>query len=369
MKQFFILLIILFSTSLNATTYYIKGDATPAGDGLSWNTAWDALSDANSNLLAGDTCVCVDTLDAFTPVGYAGTSDDHIVFIDSFRYVNGYDVKYPPATWSATIYCDNSSACYGIEISHGDDYLEFIGFNIHVESNATEGAIEMWGQFQSGDLPVWFKQCRIYNTKTVGGSYDAVFRGINRVKANFSSCLFITHDQFLDTGNMHEDNSEVIFNNCSFFVATNPITHYVFEMIAEYVDRGFTVRNCIFYNNYIDTYTYANGMKIAGTYANSIIDFNYNCIYSPNTNRYTEIGGTWTDTIEEHRTAIQVYDPDGATGSIDTDPALQDTVGVNRTCTITKLSPCWETAVDIGYGDNIGWWQGYRGKIVSMIIQ
>jgi len=368
MKRFLLLSIILFSTNTYGTVYFLHQDAEPLGNGLSWDTAWDNWGDTMAGALSpDDTVVVAGTLGNFV-VDCVGTLEQHIVFIDSFRYHNGYDINYPPSTWSCTIGCSFGT---GIALVDTNDYLEFIGFNIYSESDGNYPCVSMNGLFHSENLVVWFKQCRFYNASIDGGSAGAVFRGVFRISVDFSSSLFITHDYFLDVGNMYQDDSNVIFDNCTFFVAGNSATDLIFVMVADDLnERGYSVRNCILYNNYTDNDTYANSFQIADDYAGNIIDFDYNCIYSPKTSYVSCIDTVWNNTIEEHRIEVQKIDIDGATHSMFADPILQDTSGVNAVCTIKSGSPCWGTGVDIGYGGNIGWWQGRPpGQILSVIIQ
>ena len=114
-------------------------------------------------------------------------------------------------------------------------------------------------------------------------------------------------------------------------------------------------KNNIFQNTSSSNNDFAIDIITQGGTINAIGDWDFN-IFEGNAGdgNWFRFNGTAGSTIAAWIDSVDNYDADGATNSLNGDPSLQS---VTTTCFILDTSNAFEAGTDLGYGDDIGYFQ------------
>jgi len=339
-------LYLLTSISFAGTVYYADSDRPDdSGDGLSWATAKKTLDAFDAILARGDTVVCRGTFGVWTPQSsYAGGSGTYTIFIDEYRYNSGVHLANPDTVWSATI---TGTVTYG----SSDRGMKLIGFVWNAASRLIIG---------TGCGDNWFLQCKFL----IGQEY-AVYLSDSADSLYFVSCLFIHNSSKYPTV-LAQYNKFLNIWNCTFY--GNPVTTNEVWFLDFHFENSVNYKNNVINTMFINTDASAGTDERFVWGQSGISDWDNNIYYIP------KLGGTpngcWKlintlyNTLAAWRTALQVYDPDGETNSLYVDPEIQS---ASTSCYILNDSPAFGTGRDLGYGTNIGYYQGQFLPILPLI--
>lgn len=334
-------LIELVSYGHAGTVYYVH-DSRPddSGNGLSWATAKQTLTAFSGMLSAGDTVVAKGAWGTFNIDGADypnGTSSDYVVFIDSLRYTNGYNEAYPDTVYGARIYSFTDS---GLILNHS--YYKFLGWSFWSQAN-TKAGIDIGAD---GDYVV-IQNC--YAIQEYPRSYGVRFN-VGSKNSKIISCLVLSDRGF---GIWIGDDDTYIYN-CTIikFGGDNSNTQYsgIFTNSTAY-PPVFVSNNMV-----IITVEHYDGHKFVNFHSQaSTTQFDYNLYHAPEkTGSYFLYYTTVCDDIESWRTALSVEYAEAETHSVMSDPLFLETSHY----AIDETSPAYEAGYDLGYGTNVGYYQG-----------
>jgi len=333
MKKY-ILILLLIPVTLNATTYYVSSYTGDDGDnGSTWALAFQTLGQADNTVSAGDTVVCNGTWGALTVNGNHGTSGNTIVWIDSLRYTNGYNNALPQTTYSASIVVTSAAFCIDIQ----RNYHEFLGFSM-VGSSSCLGNVQTNSDYDV--LKNCYLECSVLNSSnfwTASGATDD----------SLISCLMVRKTN--GGGNNVFSYYNCFLYNCTFIISGN-ISLCQFTLSNALGNPDGRVKNCLFCGS--DITSEAKRISLNGT--NVTDEYDYNIYYWPNqADTYYGIGASNYDSHADFETALGAF-LEGAEAS-----SSQENINFLETTnyTIDNSSPAWNTASDIGYGTNRGYYQ------------
>jgi len=227
--------------------------------------------------------------------------------------------------WSSSI----DGGTFAIDFS-GDDY--YTVFGIHVFGASTH-TIRM----RSGSDNNAIFQCKF----TGAALAEVAYRAAND---SVISCLFLSSaNTAFDTGTGF-GTGNVVLNNTMY--GSNSVTAWNVQNSG----GGMKYRNNIAYNTSSTTPDHAGRTTDRGV----IDDFNNNIWYAPDVTNTWEFNGASFDLLATWVDSVNNNDVDGATNSLNTDPALQ---AVTRTAHILDTSAAFEAGTDLGYGTDIGYYQ------------
>ncbi len=353
MKKVLIILLCCVSFGHTQTVRYVSAlSGSDTDNGTTWALAWLTLGKAVSETqVAGDTVAChsiagSEFTENLTP-SVDGTSSSKIVWIDSVRYEDGINLTQPDTVWTAIVAPGSGD---GINLA-GDDYHTFIGFHV-------DGALSDGIEARISSTGILLLQCKVSMSTAAGSSlYLGSSAGVDSV----ISCLLI------GTG----DNGIKATGGATHYFVNNTIrgnwTSSFPSLGVHLNSEGYTFRNNIIEETSSTTSYHSIGTTSTVDY---IDDFNNNIYFAPNqTNAFLFNGAsfdliaTWEDSVNN-----AAHDPDGASNSLLTDPALQSPT---TTCFILDTSAAFEAGTDLGYGTDIGYYQvvsSARRRIPSRVF-
>jgi len=332
-----ILLIILCSVSLgySQTVRYVSANTGDDTDpGTSWALAWLTLGEpVTRGQVEGDTVVAVGSFPEAISPNVDGSSGNSIVWIDSVRFEDGFSLTVPDTNYSVTTTGANEWSL------NFDDFHVIIGF----EHSATAGFGLNW---TGGD-------CKILQCRFNGDNSNAIINLEAGQRDSVISCVFLpsaSGRRFLRTS--ADDNRDAYFVN-------NTIYGDVFNSQTLNLDvatftraNGWTYKNNIIHHTANDN----DAVRLAAA-ADTVIfkDWNNNIYYFPAvTGNEFDFAGSNISTLSVWADSVNNYDPDGESNSLDTDPALQN---VGTTAHILNTSVAAEAGSDLGFGNDIGYFQ------------
>jgi hypothetical protein len=115
------------STDGYADWYADGDDGADTNSGGTWATAFGTLGKFNDVAVAGDTLACVGTFVELLAPTMDGVSGNKIVFIDSLRFTDGINLTQPDTVWTAIVTRNgtaNPAASFG-----NANYFTIIGFH------------------------------------------------------------------------------------------------------------------------------------------------------------------------------------------------------------------------------------------------
>jgi len=340
MKKALIILLCWVSLGYPDTKFISANTGNDSNSGNDFANAWLTLGKAvTDGQAAGDTIVCEGEFDEQLTPTADGTSGSKIVWIDSVRFTDGFSATLPDTSWGAIIDRNGSAVhCFN---STNDDFHNFIGFEF--EGGTVANVI--WNL--ADGLLFW--QCKFDPTGDAGSSHISISNG---TVDSVISCVFISSSEIANgsafgANGTNPDDGIYIVNNTVYgnFKNDNPL-----EINGS---GGWTVLNNLLQNIHSGA---GNGYVVSiGTPASTVSNFNNNLFYqSGGKTDWFIFNGTAGSTIAAWEDSVNNYDGDGATNSLNTDPSLQS---VNTTAFILNTSAAFEAGTDLGYGDDIGYFQ------------
>ena len=329
----------------HGTNYFVSSvTGNDSDDGLSWANAWLTLGKTNGALSGGDTVFTTSLTgsgsltnftETFSPTN-DGTSGNLIVMMDSTMHANNWSPASMDTTWNTKINATGNSAI----ALQGDDFWKIIG---------------LWGVEAVGrqmDIGGFCDDDTLINLKSsdhedgTGALY-----GRNDDKAElrnaFISCLAITGSQDMDYGfKITADFAS------STLLANNTVlgTYTIAAILLEGTDGILEMKSNIFEN----TSSTAADLILHTTNTALTDDWDNNLFNGPSLTNFFNYNGTTGNTIAAYRTQVQADDADGEANAINSDPALQ---AVATSAYILTTSPASGAGEDVGFGDNIGYFQ------------
>lgn len=307
-------------------------DGNDGNDGTSFPgflTLTAAEQDADFG--AGDTLIVVGTCTETLAPTETGTSGNKIVYIDSTRFTDGFSLTVPDTVWPALI--DGGGVrTFGIQMTSGDDFIDIIGIDFK-QCNAR--FIDM----PTGSSDNKMLQCRFRDHGDGVGPAVSFTVGTD----SLISCLFLAD------GANNIDNA--IGTVAGGYIVNNTF-HGTFTSFCTDIDGNTGI---VFRNNLLNNVSSTAGDNTIKVFnVNAVGDFNNNLYHGPSlTNDWRFVAANitlisvWEDSVNNH-------DADGATASINSDPSLQN---VATTASILNTSAAFEAGTDLGFGDDIGYFQ------------
>lgn len=281
-----LLLFIIISVNISASTIYVNSSASGSNNGLSWTNAYTNLQEALSNAIYGDEIwVASGTYKATT------TTDRNISFVmkNGVNLYGGFsgnetsitqrNISANPTTLSGDIGAlgDNSDNTYTlVRLTSITSGLTFDGFRL-ISGKASSGTGGIALNNNTGIINI--NNCYFYNnTGTVGGAIFLAYQGNYTV--NINNCDFISNISvygaiFADDSSLNKLN----MINCRFrgSVAGG-------EAVLRFLGANLTIDRCIITNNsstqsnlmYLDANSSAkisNTLIVGNAYYESAIAF------------------------------------------------------------------------------------------------
>ncbi len=305
----------------------------------SWDSAWATLGMAvTDGQVAGDTVVCVGTFTEEVAPTADGSTNSYIVWIDSLLFTDGINHTKPDTNWSAIIDGNSGQRCV---VLVGDDFHEFVGFGF------TNADVNMIWQ-HSTTLNTIIRQCKLYNASDINNWFIDVSGDSMQV----ISSLFLEDTEANGCINTGGGTDFLQVYNNTFYGLFDFTT---VEFTGSGGSGGTKFKNNIVHNP--RTVSSGDETIVVGVPASSILEFDFNLYMSSATitTKY-EFNGADFDLIATWEDSVNNYDsPNGAANSIgETDPELQ---AVATTAYILNTSPAAEAGTDLGFGNDIGYFQ------------
>jgi len=339
MKRILIILLCWVSFA-NAQQTSFRVDCNDGNDSTNDGTTWPGFltltaAEADGDFAEGDTIVFIGKCTEIFAPTQDGASGNKCVLIDSVSFVDGFTPAQPDTVWLAEINGQDTRArCIAL---NADDFWDII----HVKTDSSTGEDL---QLSSADGN------KIQQSWLRGRPASGSARSVRIVGSSLTDSLIsnVFHTQGVGGRGILMDNS-------------TSTTHYIVNntFIGDYRLSGFDLNasagNLVFRNNLIHN-TSAVSADFAFDVSNvtAVSDFNNNLYYAPSVTNTWSFGGasfdllaTWVDSVDNH-------DADGATNSLNSDPALQNP---NNTAHILNTSPAFEAGTDLGFGTDIGYYQ------------
>ncbi len=288
-----------------------------------WLTLGMAVSDGQA---AGDTVVCVGTFTEELQPTADGTDGNPIVWIDSLRYVDGFNATQPDTFWTAII--DGETYCVQ---TNDDDWYDFIGFNM----TSASSRLVFTSTISNGN--------KFYQVKFSGHDGSSWHILLTSTDNDLYSCLI------LDDGSSNFGLS--LESNYSGNIYNNTFRGSFSTTIIQFTD-GIGTDDCNFKNNIIDA-TSGGDIDLRANFRDNINSFDNN-IYNGTATNLWDFNSTAFNLIATWEDSVNNHDVDGAASSLGTDPVLQATA---TTAYILNTSPAAEAGEDLGRGNDIGYYQ------------
>ncbi len=308
-----------------------------SNDGTSWAQAELTLGEAAANdVTVGDTVVCVGTFTELLATSVDGTAGNYIVWIDSLRYTDGVNSTKPDTVWTAII--DGTSLCLN---PTGEVFYKFIGFDF---TSSTGDGVNIGNA--SDNWTFW------QNRWSGSISNDCLDVGVASGTNEIISNLFIAGWRSMRLLSAFLSGTWTIANNTSYSSQT-------IESVTISGDDSpaltLELKNNIFYNTSTTNSDYAISVDPGNGTINAVDDWNNNLLEALTSNGdWFEFNGTAGSTIAAWEDSVNNYDADGATNTLNTDPSIQNPT---TTAYILNTSPAAEAGVDLGFGNDIGYYQ------------
>jgi len=349
-----ILFILILSPNLFSDTFYVSANTgNDSNDGTSWANAWLTLGQLNGNISAGDSAILVgDFTEEWAP-NYDGTSGNKVVHIDSVRFEDGFSLTVPDTTWSAIV--DADSTRNRALLLSGDEFLDFVGIQF-------QEAILTQVQINSTGNDNLFLQCRLF----LAGDASMSALSIAGLRDTVISTLFLE----TSAGNTQTVSFSSTSDGIYFINNTLKQTATAQDQIGinSGSGSGHTLRNNLFEG------TNVNDIVDLRTPTTSILVFNNNLYFDTDASTSWDFGAAgnitavsvWADSVDNYDT------PNGGDSSLDTDAVLQSDA---TTAFILNTSAAAEAGVDLGYGNDIGYFQTApdvgrrRSKIIGALLE
>lgn len=344
MKRVLLTILFLYLASLGYgqdvkyVSFWGNDGSGDGSQGNPWLTLGMAVSDGQA---AGDTVVVHGFESSETFVEQLapaadGTAGSKIVWIDSLRYADGINSTKPDTFWTAVI---DPGTFRCIQLS-GDDFHDFIGFNF---LDPTLYAIDI--NNADGNK---FWQCKLSKIDANNSSVFMLWQQNASVNDTLISCLVLTtKDVRFGIGSDGSANSLVVLNSTIYMSATN---------WSSFLSQATSGASITLKNNIIQNYSTTSGdWAIAIDDVAGVADFNNNIFEGAGGDgNWFRFNGQTGSTIAAWEDSVNNYDADGATNSLNTDPSIQNPT---TTAFILNTSPAAEAGVDLGYGNDIGYYQ------------
>jgi len=331
MKRCLILfLILLLSTG---TKRYIDGTSgNDTNGGTSWADAWATLGKLNTSAANGDTIYVVNTfVERYNP------SHSGLVFIDSTREASWNDAQ-PDTLWSATF--DGTGNSFAVDIRSGDDNLKFVGIHF------IEGSLYAI-QIKTAAKNTWFQQC-----KFTGNGLDLIAADTVNVISN----LFLSNGSDSYAIRPEASSSQLnIYNNTIY-------GEYLVAGFGEVKADSINFQNNILVNTSSVSFDVTVRIDLSSDAKGAIKTWDYNAYYRSITDTWRFVNffstmATWVDSVNNYGAGAN-----NESNSINTDPQLQN---ITTTAYITNSSPAYNAGTDLGYGDDMGYYQVAAASIDS----
>lgn len=312
-----------------------------SNSGVDFANAWLTLGKAvTDGQAAGDTVVCVGTFTEELDPTADGSTNNYIVWIDSLRYTDGLNAVPTglDTFWTAVIDAGTGTRCLAL---FADNFHEFIGFGF---TNAATNMIV----HNTNTLNAILRQCKLFGASDINNGYI----NCSGDSLLIVSCLFLATSEaqlFIDSG-----------GNTDFLQLYNNTFYGILDLTAVDIagsggSGGTKFKNNIVFN--VGTGSSGDETIIVTSPGSSIEEFDFNLYMSDAsiTTKYEFNGAnfnliaTWVDSINNYDS------PNGASNSIgETDPSLQ---AVTTTAYILNTSAAAEAGTDLGFGNDIGYYQ------------